>query len=130
MDRIIISMDIIRSELKKMKIASPDTVGCSGHIYIESLHIRAYIRMSQRYNVAMNKPIPALEIGAIEVDHQFRQEGNCSKFLDYFEGIALEQGRTVYVENVHNSVLRDILEKRGYSQLPNGSRIPDNNYWM
>lgn len=94
----------------------------NSHIRVEELHLNAYIRVTKRWiDHVMTKTI---DIGSVEVDKENRNCGYFTQFLICVEKIAKKWDRIVYVECVHNKILHDMLQKRGYCADNTGE-----NYW-
>jgi hypothetical protein len=93
---------------------SKNFISASKTFYFPSFHIEAYIRLTNRFCNLLNKKVPALEIASIEVDRDSRSKGYGSKFIDYFEKVAFDNGRNVYIELVHSPILENLLKKKNY----------------
>lgn len=111
------------------------------HVRIEALHLNAYIRITRRWKADIQSQVHTIDIGSVEVDEEFRRQGNCTesqdinsnsslgtKFLQALEAVALDLKRQVYVECVNNPILRTLLEANGYTK-ENLSYQVDSNYW-
>jgi hypothetical protein len=110
--------------IPEYKDPSKATTRGNGHIIVDSLHVKAYIRITSRYR--NSKLVQTVDIGSVGVDEGHMRKGCCTAFLQCVESIATEWNRHVFVENVHNDILRGILIKRGYTV---GNEVDDISYW-
>jgi hypothetical protein len=97
-----------------------------------SLHLNAYIRLSDKLNYDLKKKIPTLELASIDVDLDARNKGYAKKFIDLFEKVAFDNNRNVFIELVHSPILEKILQKRNYIEDSFSSMYdPDSpkSYW-
>ena len=92
------------------------------NVWISEPYIRVYVRKSIR--LIDNIQRDCLDIGSVEVEPHKRNKGVFSKFLLKFEKTAKQLNRVVYVENVLNPRLEEMLERREYRYLGNFPGAP------
>lgn len=89
--------------------------GKRGWTRFDEHFLEVYFRRTARY--FGHECTRTLEIGAVNVDEDRQNQGHFSRFLVDFEEVAEHEDRIVYIENVHNEILRDYLRRLGYASI-------------
>ena len=100
--------------MDKLITAISENVRSNRWYRIETYHMDAYIRITSRYlhGIFTN----TIELANIKVDDEYQNQRHFSNFLYEIEQLAVENGRSIYIESIMNSYLKTYLHRHKYVQ--------------
>lgn len=107
---LVPTIRILTKELK--------AIGKNGHIELGHLHLKAYMRVTNRWSPIKKNFVETIEIGSVDVEEEYQRRGYFKLFLEALEHIARAKARYVFIENVQNEHLVNYFDlKRSWTYI-------------
>lgn len=107
--------------LRPVRIAVTDDSPYPWRLYPESRFVGAYFRVTQRVMLRRGCRNPVrvktVELGAVEVKDPYKRRGILKYMVTQLKSIAKTGARVLYVENVQNPVVYEMLKRDGDFEL-------------